>query len=101
MPFIATIGDKQLSADDLPMDVWAEVAKAAGTDWAEIYWAPAKDAVGAPLLLRKIAAHLGVDPPDPITPKVLFSAWRFEKDDDLPTSFRDGLPSPEAAPTTD
>lgn len=101
MPFFAVFGEQRVNFDDLPMTLWAEVAQETGVPWSEVYWAPAASATAGPLLLKKIAAFAGLDPPEPITARVLFDAWDYVAKDDLPASFEDGLPSPEAVPTTD
>lgn len=104
MPFFVKVGEVEVSSADLPMSLYADVAKAAGVGWYDLYATPAADPVAGPLLVKAVAKHLNVDAPaEPMTPKTLFACFRFvseEEAEQLPTSYRDGLPSPEAAPTT-
>jgi len=79
------------------------VAKSAGVEWYALYSTPAADPVAGPALVRAVAEHLGVPVPGELTPKTLFECFRFVSEADaqqLPTEFEDGLPSPEAVPTT-
>lgn len=100
--FICKVSGRSMRLEDLPMAVWAQIEKETGTAWSELYIAPAKDPVGGPCLVRKVAEHLGVDVPDTDQwgPRQLLEAFELSKDDSLPSEYREGIPLAEDATTT-
>lgn len=105
MPYFVKVGDKEISFDDLPLKVWADVERAlraSGVDkgWLAVYSAPGEYVGGLEAVLRAAAKHLGVELPDVLTAKHAATAFRWVKDDDLPDVWEDGSPSPEGGPTT-
>jgi hypothetical protein len=93
VPFFVKVGEHEVSFEDVPMDVWAKLSKEAGLPWTEVYWAPAKSAVAGPALIRWAAGYFNSPVPEPLTPRVVLDAFRWEAEDDRPSSYEDGLPS--------
>jgi hypothetical protein len=90
-----------VNVDDLPLEVWHDIATAADTGWWNVNAAPAIYPLGAIALLAACAKHVGEEPP----PSGYLTAGNilnvFEKiPDDLPGSFEDGIPKAEAGPGT-
>ena len=102
MPYACHLpSGKTVNVDDLPLEVWHDIATAADTGWWNVNAAPAMYPLGAVALLAACAKHVGDEPPPTsyLTPANILKV--FDKvPDDLPGSFEDGIPKAEGGPVT-
>lgn len=94
MAIVFTHAGKKLDVDDVPMDVYADIEKTTSVPWYRLAQAPAAQAAAGPLLAKQCAKILGVELPDPITPRVLVSLFDVDDTPNTPTEFADGVPDP-------
>lgn len=86
--------------EDIPLEVASEVAAEVDRSWWEVLDAPlAGDGRAAVLLLRKLAAQHGVEPPV-VTVRTFDQVFERYDGDTRPTTYQDGLPEVEGEPTT-
>lgn len=95
MPYYFRSGGKQVSVDDMPLSVYADIEKSTGVAWYDLTTVPPRHAAAAEQLAKACAAHLGVECPD-LTPKRLVDVFVIEEAEDLPTEWTDGMPDPKA-----
>lgn len=84
---------------DLPIDAVGEIAREAGLGWFYAIQAPQLDDRVMVGLYRYCCERAGATVPDPLTGRILESAFT-QVEDDLPTVFADGLPKEVAEATT-
>lgn len=100
MPFVVTLGDKQLRLDDLAADELQVIADKHGIkSWVDIVTAPASNGNVATELVRLAAVKLDVKAPDAITGRVILDVFDYVPDD-LPDEYEEGLPKAEAEAET-
>jgi len=95
-----TPGGQVVRLDDLPVEELQSIADSTGLEsWFDLYLQPARHGAATIALYRHCCGIAGVDPVDPVTPKVILAAFE-PADDDLPTLFEDGVPKTDAVATT-
>lgn len=92
---------KVVRLDDLPIEDIQRIADECGLEsWFDLYLQPARFGKATIALYRFCCEHVGDAPADPVTPKVILSAFE-PVEDDLPTMYEDGIPDPnQDGPTT-
>lgn len=100
MPFIVKLEDHRFDVEDLPLERWVTIQKATGKTWVEVLSSGnlLGDADVAIHVVRQVAEHLGVTPPV-LSVKSLLDTVTFEKADNLPDQFVEGIPDPKASAT--
>ena len=90
-----TLGDKTVSFDDLPTELFQKVANSTGESWVSLYHLPIRNSYAYAELVGAIAAHLEVEPPP--APKTMgdlrkMTALLEQVPVDLPVEYEDGFP---------
>ncbi len=85
---------RQVRCDDLPLEVYANIADKTGIHWHQLLNAPLRQERAGLMLYQAACESVGV------TPKAL-SVREFADafdlvEDDLPTEFTEGIPDPKA-----
>lgn len=102
MPVLVHLPDGAVvNADDLPFEMWDDIAAKAGVPWYNVAAAPAINPAGAVALLAACCRHVGQEPPPSgwLTAGNVLKVFQ-QAEEDLPGSYQDGLPKPEDDPAT-
>lgn len=108
MPWAVNTPKGQVRLMDLPFSVLSQVEKETGTPWKLFIQHPTYGAAGVNALYRVACESVGAEPRD-LTPRDLLALDSdddndmlfVEVDDDLPTTYADGLPKAEGEGQTD
>jgi hypothetical protein len=86
--------------DDLPVEDIQNIATECGMEsWFDLYLQPARYGRATVALYRHCCKVVDAEPVEPVTPKVILSAFEAA-DDNLPTLWEDGNPPTADDPTT-
>lgn len=92
-------GGKVVRCDDLPLDVFADIAEQTGIHWHTLLNAPLRHEKAGYLLYVACCKQAGVEP-EQLSIRQFADAFDLVEDD-VPVEFIDGIPAPKAdAPAT-
>jgi len=87
-------GGTVVRCDDLPLEVYADIAEQTGVHWHTLLNAPLRQEKAGHMLYLAACKHAGVEP---VKLSIAQFADLFELvEEDLPTTFTDGIPDPKA-----
>ncbi len=89
-------GGKELCIEDLPMSLYKEIEDATEASWKVLVTNPFLHDAGALMLAGKCAERLGVELPDPMTPRVLMGLFVLGPDV-VPDMYSNGVAVPKAS----
>jgi hypothetical protein len=83
---------KSMDPEDLPLTVFADIEDATGVTWYNLGMMPLRYAKAGEMLARECAKVVGVEIPDPLTPKVFSQLFEVTDEPNLPVEMSDGMP---------
>lgn len=104
MPWAVNTPKGQVQLVDLPFSVLDAVEGETDRTWAQMLSYPAVTSKSVMALYRAACEHVGAEPEE-LTPRVVLDACDgagifVEVPDDMPTTYKDGLPKAEGEPRT-
>lgn len=89
----------QVRLTDLPLAVLGEIEAETETKWLDVITAPAQSIPVVTATYRAACAHVGVEPQE-LTAAEYIDSVLERVDDDMPTTYGEGIPKAEGGPQT-